>query len=133
MPIAADYPFLDVVGTIIVFFAWIAWFWAVVTVLGDVFRRHDISGWGKAAWVLLVIVVPFIGVLIYLGAEGRHMAERSAEQARAQKADFDAYVRDAAGGGGGATAEIAQAKQLLDNGAIDQAEFERLKQKALGG
>ena len=131
---ASDYPFLEIVGTIIVFFAWIAWFWAVIAVLGDIFRRHDISGGAKAAWVLLVVVVPFLGVLIYLGSQGQHMAQRNLEQAQAQRAQLDQYVRETAGTSatGGAAAEIAHAKELLDSGAIDQAEFDRLKQKALG-
>jgi Phospholipase_D-nuclease N-terminal/Short C-terminal domain len=131
---AADYPFLQIVGTIIVFFAWIAWFWAVITVLGDIFRRQDMSGWGKAAWVLFVVVVPFLGILIYLGGQGKHMAERNLEQAQAQRAQLDEYVRATAGtsAGGGAAAEIAQAKELLDKGAINQAEFDRLKQQAIG-
>jgi hypothetical protein len=135
LPIAAaDYPFLEIVGTIIIFFAWVAWFWAVITVLGDIFRRRDISGWGKAGWVFVVVVIPFLGVLIYLGSQGQHMAERNIEQAQAQKAQLDAYVRETAGGGagGGAAAEIAQAKELLDKGAINQAEFDRLKQQAIG-
>ena len=134
IPAAAEYPFLEIVGTIIVFFAWIAWFSAVFSVLGDIFRRHDISGWGKAGWVLFVVVVPFLGLLIYLGTQGEHMAKRNIEQAQAQRAQLDAYVRETAGGGGGggAAAEIAQARGLLDSGAIDQAEFDRLKQKALG-
>ncbi len=130
MLIAADYPFLEIVGTMIVFFAWICWIWIVVTVLMDLFRRHDISGWGKAAWVVLVVIIPFIGVLFYLGSQGHKMAERNAEQAKAQKAAFDDYVRDAAGVD--ATAQIAKGKELLDSGAISQAEFDQLKQKALG-
>lgn len=129
MLIAADYPFLEIVGTMIVFFAWICWIWIVVTVLMDLFRRHDISGWGKAAWVVLVIIIPFIGVLFYLGAQGHHMAERNAELAKAQKSEFDSYVRDAAGVD--APAQIAKGKELLDSGAITQAEFDQLKQKAL--
>ena len=132
---ASDYPFLEVVGTIVVFFAWVAWFWAVISILGDVFRRHDISGWGKAAWTLLVIALPFLGVLIYLGAQGRGMAERNIEQARAQRAQFDQYVREAAGADAakaGPASEIAQAKQLRDSGAISEQEFEAIKQKALG-
>jgi uncharacterized membrane protein YhaH (DUF805 family) len=120
---AAEYPFLEIVGTIIIFFAWIAWFWTVVSVLADVFRRHDISGWGKAGWVLLVVAVPFLGVLIYIGSQGQNMAQRSIEQAQAQAAAL---------GAAGAASEIANAKALLDSGAIDQAEFDRLKQKALG-
>ncbi len=130
--LAAEYPFLEIVGTIIVFFAWIAWIFILVTVLSDLFRRHDISGWGKAAWVLFVIVIPFLGVLFYLGSQGRHMAERNAEAAKAQQAEFDAYVKKAAGGSAsGAAGEIAHAKELLDSGAITQAEFDQLKQKAL--
>ena len=130
--LAAEYPFLEIVGTIIVFFAWIAWIFILVTVLSDLFRRHDISGWGKAAWVLFVIVIPFLGVLFYLGSQGRHMAERNAEAAKAQQSEFDAYVKKAAGGSGsGLAAEIAHAKELLDGGAITQAEFDQLKQKEL--
>jgi Short C-terminal domain/Phospholipase_D-nuclease N-terminal len=130
VPIAADYPFLDILWTMIVFFAWVAWIWILVTVLADVFRRDDLSGWGKAGWTVFLIVLPFLGVLIYLIAQGDEMAERNAEDARARQGEFDNYVRDVAGEGGSA-AEIAKAKELLDSGAIDQAEFDRLKQKAL--
>ena len=131
---AADYPFLEIFFTIVVFFAWIAWFTAVISVLGDIFTRDDLSGWGKAGWVLVVVAIPFLGVLIYLGTQGQEMAARKMAQAQAQRAQMDDYVREVAGGsaGGGAAAEIAQAKGLLDSGAIDQAEFDRLKQKALG-
>lgn len=128
MVIAADYPFLEIVGTIIVFFAWVAWFWILVSVLSDVFRRHDISGWGKAAWTLFVILVPFLGVLVYLGAQGKHMAERNAEQVKASQARFAANGGSTASGPAG---EIANAKQLLDSGTISEAEFAALKQKAL--
>lgn len=128
---AAEYPFLEILGTMLVFFAWVIWFWLLILIFGDLFRRHDVSGWGKAGWTLFVIVLPFLGVLIYLGFQGRHMAERSAQEAETQKAAFDAYVRDTAGGGGSA-GEIAKAKQLLDSGAISQAEFDQIKRKALG-
>jgi hypothetical protein len=127
---AADYPFLDVLWTMIVFFAWVIWFWLLITVFGDLFRRHDISGWGKAGWTLFCIVLPFIGVLVYLGTQGKHMAERNVKQAEAQRVQFDSYVRDVAGDAG-PTAQIAKAKELLDRGAIDQAEFNQIKQKAL--
>ena len=126
--IAADYPFLDVLWTLIIFFAWVAWIWIAITVFIDVFRRHDIGGWHKAFWVVFVIVLPFLGVLVYLIAQHDGMRERSAKEAKAQQQAFDQYVREAAGG---SAAEIAKAKELLDTGAIDQAEFERLKQKAL--
>jgi Short C-terminal domain/Phospholipase_D-nuclease N-terminal len=132
--VAADYPFLDIFFTIVVFFAWVAWFSVLISVLGDIFGRDDMSGWGKAGWVLFVVVVPFLGVLVYLGTQGQQMAARKMARAQAQRAQMDDYVREVAGtsAGGGSAAEIAQAKALLDSGAIDQAEFERLKQKALG-
>ena len=98
---AADYPFGEVFWTIVVFFAWVAWFWVVITVFADLFRRHDISGWGKAAWVVFVIVVPFLGVLVYLIAQHDGMRDRSMKQAQEQKAAMDAYVRETAGGSAG--------------------------------
>jgi hypothetical protein len=126
--IAADYPFLDVFWTIIIFFFWVIWIWIVITVLVDVFRRHDIGGFAKALWVIFVVIVPWLGVLIYLIVEHDGMRERSVKQASAQKEQFDQYVREAAGG---SADEIAKAKQLLDQGAITQDEFDALKAKAL--
>jgi hypothetical protein len=126
--LATDYPFLNILWTMIIFFAWVIFIWVAITVLIDVFRRHDIGGWSKAFWVILVIVIPFLGVLIYLLANHEGMAKRSAKQAEAQKAQFDEYVRDAAGGSAG---EIAKAKELLDSGAISQEEFDQIKRKAL--
>ena len=128
MLVAADYPFLNILWTMIIFFAWVAWIWIVITVLVDIFRRDDIGGWGKAGWVVFVIVVPFLGVLIYLIAQHDGMRERSMKQAQTQQAAMDQYVRDTAGG---SASEIAKAKELLDSGAITQAEFEAIKQKAL--
>jgi hypothetical protein len=130
MYLAADYPFLDVLWTMLVFFAWVIWFWLLITVFSDLFRRHDISGWGKAGWILLVVVLPYLGVFIYLIAQGQHMAERRAADVKASRAAFDDYVRDVATSSGPSD-QIARAKQLLDSGAIDQAEFEQLKAKAL--
>ena len=130
--LAADYPFLDVLWTMIIFFLWVVWFWLLFTVFADIFRRHDISGWGKAAWIIFTILLPFLGVFVYIITQSKGMTERNLERARAQQAHFDQYVRDAAaGGGGGAAAEIDKAKQLLDQGAITQAEFDAIKQKAL--
>jgi len=130
--LASDYPFLDIVGTMLIFFGWVIWFWLLITVFADLFRRHDISGWAKAGWIVLCIVLPFVGVLIYLGTQGKHMAERNVKDAQAQRAQFDSYVRDVAGSGdGGSAAEIAKAKELLDKGAINQAEFDQIKRKAL--
>jgi hypothetical protein len=129
MVFAADYPFMDVLWSMIIFFFWVIWIWIVITVLIDVFRRHDISGWVKALWVVFVVILPWLGVLIYLIVEHDGMRERSMRQAQAQQRAFDDYVRDTAGGG--SAGEIAKAKELLDSGAINQAEFEKLKAKAL--
>jgi phospholipase D-like protein len=130
MPIAADYPFLDIVGTIVVFFAWVAWFWLLISVFSDLFRRHDISGWGKAAWSLFCIVLPFLGVFVYLIAQGKHMAERRAHDVADAQKQMDDYVRSVSHSNGG-TEQIARAKELLDKGAIDHTEYDRLKEKAL--
>ena len=128
MVLAADYPFLNILWTMIIFFAWVIWIWIAITVLADVFRRHDIGGWHKAAWVVFVIVVPFLGVLVYLIAQHEGMQERSMKQAEKQQAQFDDYVRQTAGG---SATEIAKAKELLDAGTISQAEFDAIKAKAL--
>jgi len=130
VPIATDYPLLNIIWTMLVFFGLVIWLRLLFTVFADLFRRHDISGWSKAGWTLFAIVLPFVGVLVYLGTQGEGIAERNAELARAQKARLDEYVRETAGSTG-ATAEIAKAKELLDSGAISQAEFDRVKQKAL--
>jgi hypothetical protein len=129
IPMAADYPFLDVFWSMIIFFFWVIWIWIVVTVLIDIFRRNDIGGFAKAMWVVFVVILPWLGVLIYLIAQHDGMRERSIKQAQQQKEQFDSYVREAAAGG--SADEISKAKQLLDSGAITQAEFEALKAKAL--
>jgi hypothetical protein len=130
MLVASDYPFLDVFWTMLVFFVWVAWFILLFRVIGDIFRRHDTSGFGKVLWLIFVIVVPFLGVFIYLIANNQGMTERSLSRAQAQQQQFDQYVQSAAGSGGPA-AEIDKAKQLLDSGAITQSEFDAIKQKAL--
>ena len=130
MLLAVDYPFINILWTIIIFFAWVIFIWIAITVLIDVFRRHDIGGWTKAGWVILVIVLPFLGVLLYLITNHQGMARRNVQQVNESQAQFDEYVRQAAGSSGPA-AEIEKAKQLLDNGAITQAEFDAIKAKAL--
>jgi hypothetical protein len=130
--LAADYPFLDILWSMIIFFAWVAWIWVLIVIVGDLFRRKDKSGWGKALWLIFLIVLPFIGVLAYLIANSNGMAERNAERAEAARAQFDGYVQSVAGAGGGAASEIEKAKALLDSGAITPDEFEKLKAKALG-
>ena len=128
MLIAADYPFLDVLWTMIVFFAWLAWIWIAITCFIDIFRRHDIGGVHKAVWVVFIIVIPFLGVLVYLIAQHDGIRERSVKQAQDQQAAFDSYVKQTAGG---SASEIAKAKDLLDSGAITQEEFDSIKAKAL--
>jgi hypothetical protein len=128
--VAADYPFLDVFWTMLVFFAWVIWFWLLITVFADVFRRHDIGGGAKTLWIVFVIVLPFLGVFIYLISQGKGMNERNVKQVEAAQKQSDAYIRSVAGSGG-AAAEIEKAKALLDSGAITQAEFDALKAKAL--
>ena len=130
MVFAADYPFLDVFWTMILFFCWVIWIWMLVVILTDVFRRRDTSGWGKAAWCVFLIVLPFLGVLVYLIANHDGMAERTAHEAKANREQFDDYVRNVASESGPAT-EIERAKGLLDSGAITQAEFDAIKAKAL--
>src|SRR6266496_3699858 len=98
MVIAADYPFLNILWTMLVFFAWVIWFWLLITVFADLFRRHDIGGGMKALWILFVIVIPFIGVFIYIIAQGHGMAERNTKQAKAQEQKFDDYVKSVSGG-----------------------------------
>jgi len=132
MVFAADYPFLSILGSMILFFAWVIWIWMMIVVLSDVFRRRDLSGWGKAGWALFMIVLPFLGVFVYLIGHHDGMAERNASDKQAAQADFDSYVKSvAANGGEGPAGEIAKAKGLLDSGAIDQTEFDALKARAL--
>ena len=128
--IAADYPFLDVLWTLIIIFAWVIWFWLLITVFADIFRRHDIHGGKKALWVIFVIILPFLGVLIYLIAESKGIAERNEKQQQAAQQQADAYIRDVASSADPAE-QIANAKKLLDEGTISAAEFDALKQKAL--
>jgi hypothetical protein len=128
--LAADYPFLDIFWTMIIFFAWVIWIWTVVLILNDVFRRRDIGGWAKAGWVVALIVLPFLGALIYLITQHDSMAERSASQITEQQAMVDDHIRSVATSDG-PTAEIANAKRLLDEGVIDETEFAQLKRQAL--
>ena len=132
MWIAADYPFLDVFWTMIIFFCWVIWIWMMIVILTDIFRRHDIGGWHKAAWIVFLIILPFLGVLVYLIAQSGGMAERRAKEVQDAQSQFDSYVQQvAADKSGGSAAEIEKAKGLLDSGTITQAEFDALKAKAL--
>jgi hypothetical protein len=129
--LAADYPLLNLFWTFLVFFGLIVYFWLLITVFADVFRRHDISGWAKTAWVVFVFVVPLIGALVYLISQGRSMADRSARDVDQAKQETDAYIRSVAAPGYRGVDEIARGKELLDRGAISQEEFDQLKRRAL--
>jgi hypothetical protein len=126
--VAADYPFLDILWTMLIFFAWVFWFWLIITIAIDIFRRRDASGWKKAAWLIVILFIPFIGIFAYLIANHDEMAERNIQQAQAQRAQMDDYVKSVAGG---SASEIAKAKELLDSGTITQSEFDAIKAKAL--
>jgi len=131
MTLAADYPFLEVFWTMLIFFGFVIWLWILFAVLGDILRRHDASGWAKVLWIVFVVVLPFLGVFVYLIAEHGGMAERSIERAQAAQKQSDEYVRSVAQSS--PAEQIAQAKQLLDGGTITQAEFDQVKERALAG
>ena len=120
--------FWQVVWTMFIFFLWVIWLWLLFTVFVDIFRNRQSSGFAKAGWSVFVILLPFLGVFVYLLAEGKGMAERNVQRAQAQQAQMDTYVRSVAGAG--SADEIAKAKDLLDSGAISQGEFDQLKAKA---
>jgi general stress protein CsbA len=121
---------MDILWTMIIFFAWVAWIWMLIVIFTDIFRRRDISGWAKAAWIVFMIVIPFIGVLVYLIAEHKGMEDRQAEAMQQAQQQTDSYIRSVAGSEGAAD-QIAKGKELLDSGAITQAEFDSLKSRAL--
>jgi hypothetical protein len=129
LPLAADYPLLNIIWTMLVFFGFFLWIMLIFRAFADLFGREDVSGWGKAGWTILIIFVPLLGVCIYLLTQGKGVAEREAAKARRSQGEFDEYVRGVAKSGG--ADDIWKAKELLDSGAIDAEEFSRLKAKAL--
>jgi len=130
---AADYPFLDIVWTMIIFFTWVMWIWMMVYLFTDLFRRRDIGGFAKAAWAVFMIVLPFLGALVYLIAQHDGITQRNLDQVQAAQREFDARVQAAAAGtnGGGAASEIKNAQELLDAGTINAEEFQQIKSRAL--
>jgi hypothetical protein len=128
--LANSYPFLEVFWTILIFFAFVFWLMLLFNVIGDIFRRQDISGWGKVLWLIAIILIPYFGVFIYLIVEHEGLVRRSVKQQEAAQSQFDQYVQSVAAQGDPAE-QIAKAKSLMDSGAITQAEFEQIKQKAL--
>jgi putative oligomerization/nucleic acid binding protein/phospholipase D-like protein len=126
--VLANYNFASFLWDMLLVFAFVIWFWLLITVFADIFRRHDTSGFAKALWIIFVIIAPYLGVLVYLIVEHQGMAERNVKQMQAQQQATDQYIRSVAGGAAG---EIEKAKGLLDSGAITQAEFDSIKAKAL--
>jgi len=128
--LAYNYPILSLIWMMFMFFVFILWIWLLVSVFMDIFRSSDLSGGVKAVWVLFVIILPFLGVLVYLIARGGKMHERAAEQAAHQQKAFDAYVKQAAGSGSSAD-ELSKLADLKEKGAITDAEFDAQKAKIL--
>ncbi len=127
---AYDYPILSIIWMMFTFFVFVLWIWLLITVFIDIFRSHDLGGVAKALWVLFIIVLPLLGVLIYLIARGGKMHERAAEQAQAQQKAFDSYVQQVAGSGGSAD-QLAKLADLKEKGVLTDAEFEAEKAKIL--
>jgi hypothetical protein len=126
----SSYPFLEVFWTMLIFFAFVIWIWILFTVIADLFRRHDTSGFAKVIWLIFIVVLPYLGVFVYLIAEHSGMTERAIKSQQAAQEQLDQYVQSVASKGDPAE-QIAKAKQLLDSGTISQAEFDAIKQKAL--
>jgi hypothetical protein len=130
MIIATSYPFLEIFWTMLIFFGFVVWLWILFTVIADIFRRHDTSGFTKVLWLIFIIVIPYFGVFIYLIIEHKGMTERALQAQKSAQKEVDQYVQSVAGKGDAAQ-QISSAKELLDNGTITQPEFDQLKQKAL--
>lgn len=126
-----SYPLLEVFWTMLIFFAFVVWIWILFTVIADLFRRDDASGWVKVGWIVLVILLPYLGVFIYLIAQHRGMTERALARQHTMQTEMDDYVRSVASSHEDPAAQIAKAKTLLDEGTISEAEFDRIKIKAL--
>jgi Short C-terminal domain/Phospholipase_D-nuclease N-terminal len=132
--LASDFGSGQVFLSMLWFFLFFIWIWLLIIVFSDIFRSHDLSGWSKAFWVIGIIILPYLGVLIYLIARGHKMAEHAQEAAAAQDAAAKAYIQQAAGtAGGGSTADqLAQLADLKAKGVLDDAQFEAAKAKVLG-
>jgi hypothetical protein len=125
-----SYPLLGAFWTIFEIFLWVIWFWILITILIDIFRSHDLSGWGKALWFLFVLIIPLVGVLVYLIVRGGSMHERAVQQAQRQDEQFRSYVQETAGSPSSAD-QLAKLADLRDRGVITAEEFEREKAKIL--
>jgi Short C-terminal domain/Phospholipase_D-nuclease N-terminal len=128
--LAYDYPLLGVFWTMLWFFLFFIWIWILITIFADIFRSHDMGGWAKAGWTIFVIVLPFLGVLIYLIARGKSMQERAMQRAAQQEQDFRGYVQETAGGSSSAD-QLSKLADLKEQGVLTDAEFEAEKAKVL--
>ena len=126
-----SYPVLGAFWTIFLIFLWVLWFWVLITVFIDIFRSSDLSGWGKAGWFIFVLIIPVIGVLVYLIVRGGKMHQRQVQAAQAQDQEFRSYVQDAAGSQTSSADELAKLADLRDKGVITAQEFESQKAKLL--
>jgi Short C-terminal domain/Phospholipase_D-nuclease N-terminal len=131
--LAAEFGTGQVFWSLLWFFLWVIWFWLLIVVFSDIFRSDDLSGWGKALWSIFVILVPYLGVFVYLIARGHKIQEHRVRDAQASDAAFRSYVQNVAGSGGGGTVdEISRLAELRDSGVLSEDEFQRAKAKALG-
>jgi hypothetical protein len=128
--LAYDYPLLGAFWTVFVLFLWIMWFFLLFRIISDVFRSDDLSGWGKAGWLIFVLLLPFLGVFIYVIARGHSMTSRDVAQMQASEQAFQSYVRETAGASGPAD-QLAKLADLKDRGVITEAEFVQQKAKIL--
>jgi hypothetical protein len=131
--LAYDYPLLGVFWTMLWFVLFFVWIWLLIMVFMDIFRSHDMGGFAKALWVIFVIVLPFLGVLLYLIIRGRHMQERQMQDAADQEKAFRGYVQDVAASSGGSADQLSKLADLKERGVITDAEFETEKAKILSG
>ena len=129
--LAYDYPLLGLLWTMLVIFLWVAWIILLIRVFADIFRSHDMGGWGKALWSIFVILVPFLGVLVYLIVHGRDMQQRDVESAKASEAAFQDYVRQTAGTQASTADELSKLAALRDQGVLTADEFEAKKASLL--
>ena len=131
MVVAAEWGTGQVFWSMMWFFLWFIWIWLLIVVFADIFRSQDLSGWAKALWSIFVIVLPYLGVFVYLIARGHKMNEHAAQEAQAQDAAFRQHVQEAAGSGGGTAEELSKLADLKAQGVITDAEFEQQKAKLL--
>ncbi len=128
---STNYPLLDLFFTMFIFFMFFIWIWLLITILGDIFRSSDLGGWSKALWTIFIIILPFLGVLIYLVARGESMQERSIQQAAAQQKAQQQYIQQVAGSGDNSAEQLGKLAQLRDSGVLTEAEFQAQKAKVL--